>query len=594
MNAPPIGSRSATRCRVRLSCSLRIGDLELPATTIDLSEAGFAVTFGAAPALSVGAAVEFSILLGTGKRVHGMAHASWVDTANARLPLAGFRIFELAESDAEQLKGLIERHRPIVLVLDDDPDQHEVYDSLQEAFEVVRPADKPTAWQHLSDPQVSVVIAGDVVFEESALAFFSELTTRLPSATSCRLVAQGMTVAGQLATLVNEGQVFACLRKPFGAEYVRQIVRRANERYEIRAHQAQLKRELEAANAFLQSDNAHLRQRASGMPGFQRIVGSSPELVSALEQVARVHRSEVPVHLQGETGTGKELVAQALHSGGSRKGGPFVALNCAALPRDTLHSVLFGHKRGSFTGADRDHAGVFEQASGGTLFLDEIAELPLDIQATLLRALQESEVTPLGAVSPMKIDVRLISATHRDLRAETTAGRFREDLFFRVVVLSVRLPALRERTGDIPLLARHFLDLEAEAKGKDVGGFTAETMMALEKHAWPGNVRELQNEVERLVLLSSPGSKIGFELLSPHIAKRSEHVRAESATVEQQLLIPANRPFDETVEQVERLLISRALNATGNNVSAAARLLKMERTRLLKLRDRLRIGVTPD
>jgi Nif-specific regulatory protein len=348
-----------------------------------------------------------------------------------------------------------------------------------------------------------------------------------------------------------------------------------------------LNQKLERLNERLLRENRYLRQRLVGFDGFEHIIGKSVQLRSALAELARVRLTEATTHIQGETGTGKELVARALHFGGPREKGPFIAQNCAGVAETLIQSTLFGHRRGSFTGADRDHPGVFQAAHKGSLFLDEVAELSPAVQASLLRALQEGEVMPLGASHPVKVYVRFISASHTDLRDEVLRGQFREDLYFRLMVISIRLPALRERLGDIPVLAQHFLDLHCERHRKDIPGFTVAAMAVFEEHRWPGNIRELENEVERLVVLGEVGSKIPPELLSPHLLEATQAAGSAVTPRSDGLVVPSGLTFDDAVVAVERALIEKALRESDGTTSRAATRLGMERSRLGKLRRRL-------
>jgi len=244
------------------------------------------------------------------------------------------------------------------------------------------------------------------------------------------------------------------------------------------------------------------------------MVGSSPALRRVFDLLEKVAGSDVSVLIQGETGTGKELVARALHEHGPRKDKPFLAENCAAVPAELLESELFGHKRGSFTGAFADRMGHFAAADGGTVFLDEIGDMPLAMQAKLLRVLQDGEVRPVGSNKVLKVDVRILAATNKDLRAMCGAGSFREDLYFRLAVVTIQLPPLRERKGDVRHLARFFLDSVGREMGREAV-ISPEAMALLERWRWPGNVRELENEIRRAVALSSGG--IGPADLSPPI-----------------------------------------------------------------------------
>jgi DNA-binding NtrC family response regulator len=246
------------------------------------------------------------------------------------------------------------------------------------------------------------------------------------------------------------------------------------------------------------------------------IVGKSPPMRELAQQVQRVLESDVAVCVFGESGTGKELVARAIHTGSVRRRGPFVAINCAGIPESLQESELFGHERGAFTGATQMRRGCFEQANGGTLLLDELGEMSMQTQASLLRTIQEKTIRRVGGTGEIPIDVRIVCATHRDLRAEVEAGRFREDLYFRLVVYPIHLPPLRDRVEDIPTLVGHFLRSLSKDVGRDVQSISAEALEALGRHLWPGNVRELQNVVHRS-LLACRGDEITLSDLPPDI-----------------------------------------------------------------------------
>jgi DNA-binding NtrC family response regulator len=255
-------------------------------------------------------------------------------------------------------------------------------------------------------------------------------------------------------------------------------------------------------------------ERAGDQSKQVALLGRSAAMAHVFRLIERAAASPIPVLIQGETGTGKELVARAIHDGSSRAAGPFVALNCAALPESLLESELFGHRRGAFTGAHQDRKGLFETASGGTVFLDEIGELPMPAQAKLLRVLQECEVTLLGDSRPRRVDVRVVSATNRDLAGEVEGERFRSDLYYRLAAFTIRIPPLRERVDDILLIAKRVVVQSAERHRKRVRDIDAAAEEMLLGHSWPGNVRELQNELERAVALAEEGAVIGAELFS--------------------------------------------------------------------------------
>jgi transcriptional regulator with PAS, ATPase and Fis domain len=243
-------------------------------------------------------------------------------------------------------------------------------------------------------------------------------------------------------------------------------------------------------------------------------------MVEVLKLMETAAASSITALIEGETGTGKELVARGIHRASARSDSPFLALNCAAMPEPLLESELFGHRRGAFTGAIRDNLGLFRAAAGGVIFLDEVADMPMPMQAKLLRVLEEQEVVPLGDTFPRKVDVRVLSATNRDLKAEVAGGRFREDLYYRLAVFPISVPPLRRRREDIPLLAARFLNAAAERQHKSVAGLDAAAMEVLAAYAWPGNVRELRNEIERAVALTRNGEAVSPDQLSPAVRTR--------------------------------------------------------------------------
>ena len=252
----------------------------------------------------------------------------------------------------------------------------------------------------------------------------------------------------------------------------------------------------------MREENRRLRAEVERRYSFDNILGRSKAMQGVFEQIRAVADTDAPVLLLGDSGSGKELVSRAIHWHSGRRDGAFVAVNCAAIPETLLESELFGHERGAFTGADRKRRGLFVEAQGGTLLLDEIAEMPQSLQVKLLRALQDRVVRPVGGNEEIKVDLRLISATNRDLPAFVRQGKFREDLYYRLAVIPIRIPSLRERPEDIPLLAEHFLKRAAAGMGKEIEGFDEEALKWLHEHSWPGNVRELENVVERAATLA--------------------------------------------------------------------------------------------
>jgi Nif-specific regulatory protein len=340
---------------------------------------------------------------------------------------------------------------------------------------------------------------------------------------------------------------------------------------------ARLIKRLVAAEDRLQRENKFLKGREEKRHGGGRqasvIIGESKSMKQLIEQLDKVVDTRVTVLVEGETGTGKELIAAAVHYRSRRSDKLFVAQNCAALTESLLESELFGHKKGSFTGATEDKKGLFEIADGGTLFLDEITETPMSLQSKLLRVLQEGEIRPVGATASKNVSVRIVAATNRNLEDEVARGRFREDLYYRLKVFPLRLPPLRERRDDIALLATHFLSHYALEIGKAVGGFSQQTMELMTAYDWPGNVRELQNEVQRLVIQLEPGGFATPELLTPRIRRVEGLVARAGATA---------GTLREMMDSVEKFLLIEALRAHGNNKTNTAKTLSITREGLHK------------
>jgi transcriptional regulator with PAS, ATPase and Fis domain len=288
------------------------------------------------------------------------------------------------------------------------------------------------------------------------------------------------------------------------------------------------------------------------------------------------------VLITGESGTGKELVATALHAGSSRRSNPFIRINCAAIPKDLMESELFGYERGAFTGAVTSKPGRFELADGGSLFLDEIAEIPVEMQVKLLRALQESEFERVGGIKTLKVDVRLITATNRDLKKEIAEGRFREDLFYRLNVVPIILPPLRERVGDIPMLVRHFIEKYNKRLSKKVQGLEPDAVEVLQEYGWPGNIRELENMMERMILFAEGPIILAKDLPEP--LKEADTVKIPLPFLSASPATQAEASMKDIVKQaaaeLERDLIGKALVETGGNVTQAAKKLKISRKSL--------------
>jgi DNA-binding NtrC family response regulator len=353
------------------------------------------------------------------------------------------------------------------------------------------------------------------------------------------------------------------------------------------------------ANRRLAGELRRMQRKQDGTFATQDIVTRSPVMQPVLRAADKAASSNIPVLVQGESGTGKELIARAIHGSSARNGKPFVAVNCGALPENLVESILFGHEKGAFTGATEKHAGKFGEADGGTLFLDEVGELPLAAQVKLLRALQQNEIEPVGGRKPVKVDVRIISATHRDLIADVKSGRFREDLFYRLHVFPISVPPLRERRDDIAELARHFLTRIAAEEGKRVRMISAEAMALLGSYRWPGNVRQLENAIFRAVVLAE-AEEIGAAEF-PQIGVQADSVPVQPAMDPQPVMIteapavrqppssnaPMLRLTDERgavrpLEDIEREVIRFAIAHHRGQMSEVARRLKIGRSTLYR------------
>lgn len=325
-----------------------------------------------------------------------------------------------------------------------------------------------------------------------------------------------------------------------------------------------------------QMENRYLREVATTTADFPEIITNSPRILSILETVELVASSDVSVLITGESGTGKELIARAIHFQSPRRDNKFVAQNCASIPEALLESELFGHKKGAYTGATREKAGLFEVADGGTLLLDEIGDLSLSSQAKILRALQEGEVRRLGSNRSVRVDVRIISATNKNLHDQIRKGLFREDLFYRLNVVTIKLPRLADRKEDIPLLSRHFLTLFSNRLGKALGGFDKRAMDLLCRYSWPGNVRQLKNEMERLAILLSDGERIQPESLSEVIQQESLLKSGEAG----------GSKLKDSLDAVQRRMLVEALQKYRWNKTKAADDLGITRRGLIKMIER--------
>jgi len=462
----------------------------------------------------------------------------------------------------------------LILVADDDAAIRTVLNQAlgRAGYDVRTTGTAAGLWRWIAAGDGNLVITDVVLPDENGFDLIPRIKRIRPDLPVVVMSAQNTILT---AITAAERGAFDYLPKPFDLKELTSVVQRALDN-------PQMKREAQGAN-----DRGEDR-----LP----LIGRSPAMQEIYRVIARLMQTDLTVMIMGESGTGKELVARALHDYGKRKSGPFVAVNMAAIPKELVESELFGHERGAFTGATNRGIGRFEQAEGGTLFLDEIGDMPLEAQTRLLRVLQQGEYTTVGGRVPIKTDVRIIAATNRDLRQLIQQGLFREDLYYRLNVVPLRLPPLRERAEDIPDLVRHFLR-KAEGEGLPAKRLEGEALDLLKHYRWPGNVRELENLIRRLAVLHSgdtiTAATVAAELKEP--AKLSEPAEGEgaslSSSVERYLAkyfaghgdrLPPPGLYDRVVQEVERPLLSICLAATRGNQIKAAHLLGLNRNTLRK------------
>ncbi|MEO7732786.1 MAG: sigma-54 dependent transcriptional regulator [Kofleriaceae bacterium] len=443
-----------------------------------------------------------------------------------------------------------------VLVVDDDPGMCAMLASrlTNRGFRVVTAASGAEAIERVQHDDVEVVVSDVNMKGMNGVELCQRLPEHRPQLPVILITAFGSM---DLAIQAIRAGAYDFVPKPFEIDQLVLAIERA------------------VTLARLTDEVQRLR-RAVAPVGFGELIGTSPPMAELYALLGKIAASSAPVLITGESGTGKELVSRAIHAAGERAAGPFVAVNCAAMPAQLLESELFGHEKGAFTDARSAKPGLFVAARGGTIFLDEIGELPLEVQPKLLRALQEHTVRPVGATAEVPFDARLITATNRNLETMVEGHTFREDLYFRINVLSVELPALRTRGGDVLVLASHFLDRIAARARKRIAGFSAEAAHKLMAYAWPGNVRELENCIERAVALAS------FDQIA--VSDLPEKIRAFRAT---QIVLSSEDPSTfVTLEELERRYVARVLEGMNNNKAATARILGIERKTLYRMLER--------
>jgi DNA-binding NtrC family response regulator len=440
--------------------------------------------------------------------------------------------------------------RPVVLVVDDDPGVRESFRLiLEDHYDVIDVPDGPAALDTVRASEIDLVLL-DIRLPGMDGIEVLERIKALDEGIEVILVTAVKTVRTAVAAM--KLGAFDYLTKPFEEDELLSLSRRALER-----------RALEREVAFLRSELARAHDS-------EEIVGRHPAIEKLHSLIAQVARTPTTVLITGESGTGKELVARAVHHQGPRRDGPFIAVNPAAIAETLIESELFGHEKGAFTGAHQRKLGKFELAQGGTLFLDEIGTLRADLQAKLLRVLQQREIERVGGMRPVKIDVRFIAATNTNLKEAVGSGVFREDLYYRLNVVPVVVPPLRERIQDVPLLVEHFIRRDNRRFHKHIEGLSPEALAALNAYRWPGNVRELENVIERCVVLAEgPVIQLNDLPLDVSLPQQATKVRAAEAL-----------PLNEATDQFEQQIVLRVLERVGWNLTEAGRILEIHRNSL--------------
>lgn len=465
----------------------------------------------------------------------------------------------LATNDVSDISAIPVR----VLIVDDDEGHAQaVADSLTRINCECRVASSGERGAQLIASESWDVIVTDLRMGEiDGLEILRQAKEELPDAEVIVLTGHGSITSA--VTAMQHG-AYTYLTKPLDIGELRSAVQKASARLRLIRRNAELRRSLDERF------------------GFEGVIGNSPQMHAVVEILKYVAPSDSTVLIEGENGTGKELVARALHQNSPRKNKPFVPLNISALPDSILESELFGHEQGAFTGAAGRRIGKFEYANGGTLFLDEVGEMPMDTQVKLLRVLEERKITRLGANDELNINVRLVAATNADLKKMVADGSFREDLYYRINVVNIRLPPLREHPGDIPLLMEHFLRDMSKKTGREVQGFSRAARKALLAYNWPGNIRQLKNCIERMLVLDSDGV-LDIDGLPPEIAALVKDTVADG---EQDTVSGADSLVGRPLSDVEKYYIDRALELADGNREEAARMLDIgERTLYRKIKE---------
>jgi DNA-binding NtrC family response regulator len=466
-----------------------------------------------------------------------------------------------------------------ILVVDDEPDNLDAFRfNFRKTFTLLTATSGAEALELLAAHDVAVIVTDQRMPKMTGLELIREARAVRPEAVP--LILTAFTDVDVLIEAINLGEVYRYVTKPWEAKELRGVLQYALDRFHLQRENRRMAGQLEEYAGYL-------NQQLHGAFDFGNIIGDSAALREVLAQVEQVAPMSSTVLLRGETGTGKEMVAHAVHLNSPRADKPFVRVNCAALAPGVLESELFGHEKGSFTGAAQRRPGRFELADGGTLFLDEVGDLPMEVQIKLLRALQEREFERVGGTETVKVDVRLVSATNRDLEVMIADGSFRQDLYYRLNVFPIHLPPLRERLDDLPALVVHFVGKFARAQGVRPGAVTADALARLREYGWPGNVRELENIIERAMILARGGDVTGQHLDFGRRAVGAVPAPAPAASSGPVAVgEPAapggddGRPLGERLLDSERKEIIAAIEKSRGNIASASRMLGVNRSTL--------------
>jgi len=441
-----------------------------------------------------------------------------------------------------------------ILVVDDDPGARQSLEViLEDDYRVLCVGNGPEALKILQEETVDLILLDVNMPDMDGLEVLRKIKEQDEELDV--IMVSALDLARKAVDAIRLG-AYDYITKPYEPEDILSSVHRVLSKQKLHKELDFLRREIEAAR------------------GFDQIISQNKKMLEIFDLIKKVAHTSTHILITGESGTGKELVARSIHNQGNRKAGPFVAINCAAIPPELMESEMFGHERGAFTGAHTRTIGKFEHANGGTLFLDEISALRPDLQAKLLRVLQEKEIERIGSNRTIKVDIRVISATNRNLEEDVAQGSFRQDLYFRLNVVPISIPPLRERKEDIPLLARHFLNKFITAFNKKISGFSEKTLDALCRYHWPGNIRELENLIERIVVLSKGNDLIELEDIPLEILTSSDRSAKDDKLSKVGLI--------KMREEFEKRLILNVLESTRWNRTEAAKILKISRNYLIR------------